>query len=181
MLCGGRGLFFGSGCVMSSNLPEQPISSRDRGKSSGPTGGKSTDRREQQFISTTATRCKCKVYNLSWHQKAHKTHLTITVRCTLQCSCWVGCLMSDLWHKAAKCWASCWWYYYTTTGKHAELLIKTVLMYIFHTCFVHDVTLQFFSINKVSVQQEAAQNKSDGYYDVYLIFYNVMVFVRDLK
>lgn len=54
-------------------------------------------------------------------------------------------------------------------------------MYIFHTCFVHDVTLQFFSINKVSVQQEAAQNKSDGYYDVYLIFYNVMVFVRDLK
>lgn len=130
VLCGGRGLFFGSGCVMSSNLPEQPISSRDRGKSSGPTGGKSTDRRERQFISTTATRCKCKEYNLAWHQKAHKTHWTITVRCSLQCSCWVGCHMSDLWRKTAKCWASCWWYYYTTTEKHAEILIKTVLIYI---------------------------------------------------
>jgi len=52
-------LFLGSGCVMSSNLPEQPISSRDRGKSLGPTGGKTTDRRKQQFI-----RGKSKDYNL---------------------------------------------------------------------------------------------------------------------
>lgn len=64
VLRGGRGLFLGSGCVMSSNLPEQPISSRDRGNSSGPNGGKSTHRIKQQFISTTATTGKYKENDL---------------------------------------------------------------------------------------------------------------------
>jgi hypothetical protein len=43
-LCGGRGWSLGCGCVMSSNLPEQPISSRDIGRSVGPTAGISIER-----------------------------------------------------------------------------------------------------------------------------------------
>lgn len=44
VLWGGRGCP-GTGCVMSSNLPEHPSSSRDSGRSMGPTGGTSATQR----------------------------------------------------------------------------------------------------------------------------------------
>lgn len=35
------------GCVISSNLPEHPISSRDSGRSMGPVGGTSAEKRTE--------------------------------------------------------------------------------------------------------------------------------------
>ncbi|KAK1804890.1 hypothetical protein P4O66_019266 [Electrophorus voltai] len=52
VLCGGSGLWLGSGRVRSSNLPEQPISNKARGKSSRPGGALS----DQPVVDTaTAT------------------------------------------------------------------------------------------------------------------------------
>lgn len=50
VLCGGKG-WPGTGCVISSNLPEHPISSRDSGRSMGPAGGTSAERRGENIKS----------------------------------------------------------------------------------------------------------------------------------
>lgn len=44
VLCGSKG-WPATGCVMSSNRPEHPISSRDSGRSMGPAGGTSVQSR----------------------------------------------------------------------------------------------------------------------------------------
>ena len=59
VLRGGKGWFFGNGSVMSSNLPEQPISSKDMGRSVGPTGGTTVGREAYYSLKTGVNRRLC--------------------------------------------------------------------------------------------------------------------------
>lgn len=63
VLWGGKGRP-GCGCVISSNLPEHPISSRDSGRSIGPTGGTSAHKTTKLLTDTDLGPPRKEFFNL---------------------------------------------------------------------------------------------------------------------